>query len=131
MLEGQRPNYERTNNMEVIGYIAKFLAGGALVCAFALVSDACKPKRFSGLFSAAPSVLLAGLVVTLVSHGATRAMLTAEGAVAGAVGMIVYCLVATPAIRRFKALLGSTVAMLIWFAVALGAFATLGLAVGW
>ncbi|MEA2502248.1 MAG: hypothetical protein QOD01_2359, partial [Actinomycetota bacterium] len=39
----------------------KAVNGGLFVVAFALVSEALKPKRFAGLFSAAPSVALANL----------------------------------------------------------------------
>lgn len=112
-------------------YGVRFLAGGALVCAFALVSEVWRPKRFAGIFSAAPSVLVAGLAVTLLTRGAAVAQLTAEGAIAGAVGMVGYCLLATPAIRRFKALRGSSVVLLVWLAVSLCAYAVIGKGMGW
>jgi hypothetical protein len=116
--------------MSWIPYLVKFLAGGALVCAFALISEVCAPKRFAGLFSAAPSVLVAGLVVTLLTTGALAGVLTSEGAVAGAVGMIAYCLAATPAIRRMKALPGACLALVAWLVVALGAYGVLAKVVG-
>ncbi|MGH2516570.1 MAG: DUF3147 family protein [Ktedonobacterales bacterium] len=111
-------------------YIAKFCVGGALVCAFALVSEVCAPKRFSGLFSAAPSVLTAGLAVTLIAETAGKAALNAEGAVAGAVGLIAFCLIATPLVRRFKALRGSLLAAVVWLVVAMGAYGALAGMVG-
>lgn len=117
--------------MELGSYIAKFFLGGGLVCLFALIAEVCQPKRFAGIFGAAPSVLLAGLAVTLLSQSVTRAMLTAEGAVAGALGIIAYCLVATTAIRRLKALRGSAVSLFLWFGVSLGAYALLAQVVGW
>ena len=40
------------------------LLGGALVVAFAVIAEVVKPKLFSGLFSAAPSIAIAGLLVT-------------------------------------------------------------------
>lgn len=55
----------------LLEYIARFVAGGLLVCLFSLISQVCEPKQFAGLFSAAPSVLLAGLVLTLFIKGAT------------------------------------------------------------
>lgn len=114
-----------------IGYfIAKFLVGGALVCTFALVSEVCAPKRFSGLFSAAPSVLTAGLAVTLIAGTAAKAALNAEGAAAGALGLIAFCLVATPLVRRFKALRGSLLAAALWLVVAMGAYGALTGVVG-
>ncbi len=111
-------------------YVAKFLVGGVLVCVFALISQVCAPKRFAGLFSAAPSVLTAGLAVTLIAQSATKASPQAAGAVAGAIGLIAYCLAATPAIRRFKALGGSALATLAWLVVSVGAYAALAKAVG-
>ena len=115
---------------EALIYAIRFVAGGALVCAFALVSEIWQPKRFAGLFSAAPSVLVAGLAVTLLTKSAATAQLTAEGAVAGAVGMIAYCLLATPMIRRFKALAGAGVAVTGWLVVALCVYGLAGEAVG-
>lgn len=106
-------------------YIAKLCVGGFLVCVFALVSEVFSPKRFAGIFSAAPSVLTAGLAVTLIAETAGKAALDAEGAAAGAVGLIAYCLVATPLVRRFKALGGATLAAMVWLVVAMGAYGAL------
>ena len=39
--------------------IFRFLIGGTLVSAFALVGDAVRPRSFAGLFGAAPSIALA------------------------------------------------------------------------
>jgi hypothetical protein len=44
------------------------MAGGALVVAFALLSETLKPKRFAGLFSAAPAVALAARRRGILSH---------------------------------------------------------------
>ncbi|MGN6867121.1 MAG: hypothetical protein ACTHMY_01835 [Solirubrobacteraceae bacterium] len=45
----------------------KGLAGGAVVVAFALLSQGLEPKRFAGLFSAAPPVVwtLVAAIVTV------------------------------------------------------------------
>jgi hypothetical protein len=115
---------------ELIIYVLRFIAGGALVCVFALVSEVWQPKRFAGTFSAAPSVLLTGLAITLLSQGAAASQLTAEGAIAGAFGMVAYCLCATPAIRRLKPLLGSGLMLPVWFVVALGVYAVITRGVG-
>ena len=117
--------------MQLSVLIAKFLVGGLLVCAFALISEVFTPKRFAGLFSAAPSVLVAGLAVTLLAMTADKAALTAQGAIAGAVGMIAYCLTCAPLIRRFKALGGASLALLVWGVVSFGAYGVLGKATGW
>lgn len=117
--------------MQLPVLIAKFTLGGLLVCAFALISEVFTPKRFAGLFSAAPSVLVAGLAVTLLAMSADKAALTAQGAIAGAVGMIAYCLACTSLIRRFKALGGASLALLLWGAVSFAAYGLLGKVVGW
>lgn len=115
----------------ILEYIARFIAGGLLVCVFALISEMCKPKQFAGIFSAAPSVLLAGLIITLIIKGPPHAILTAEGAIAGAVGMIFFCVVATPAIERYKTLPGSLLSLVGWLVVSLVTFFLLSVAMGW
>ncbi|GCF10298.1 DUF3147 family protein [Dictyobacter arantiisoli] len=115
----------------LLEYLARFLAGGLLVCIFALISQICQPKQFGGFFSAAPSVFMAGLVITLCTKGAAHATLTAQGAIAGAVGMIFYCLVATPAIKRYKLFPGLMGSLAGWFVVAFGTFAVLRFMLGW
>ncbi len=115
----------------ILQYLAKFVAGGLLVCIFAVISQICMPKQFSGIFSTAPSVLLAGLAVTLVTKGATYAMLTAEGAIAGAIGLIFYCVMATPMLKRHQALVGSILSLSAWFLVSFCAFALMYVALRW
>ena len=48
--------------------IFRFLIGGTLVSAFALVGDAVRPKSFAGLFGAAPSIALATLGLTVATE---------------------------------------------------------------
>lgn len=108
--------------MEVAYYVAKFLAGGTLVVLFALVSESFEPKRFAGLFSAAPSVLLASLMVTVVLEGTVPASASASGAVAGAVGLLVFALASSWAVYRFKGLVGSLVSLVPWAVASLVAY---------
>jgi hypothetical protein len=55
---------------ETVAEVAlKALAGGLLVLAFAALSKGLKPERFAGVFSAAPSVALGSLAVTLAFTG--------------------------------------------------------------
>jgi hypothetical protein len=49
--------------------ILRFLIGGTLVSAFALIGDLLRPKSFAGLFGAAPSVALASLALTIETEG--------------------------------------------------------------
>jgi hypothetical protein len=115
----------------LLEYGAKFLAGGCLVCTFALISQICQPKQFAGIFSAAPSVLLAGLAITLLTKGATPAALTAQGAIAGAIGMVFYCIVANPEIKRHKAIVGSLLSLSAWFLASFCAFALMSIVLKW
>jgi hypothetical protein len=108
--------------MEVAYYVGKFLAGGAMVVLFALVSESFEPKRFAGLFSAAPSVLLASLIVTIVLEGTTPARESASGAVAGAVGLVAFALASAWAVYRFKGLVGSLVSLVPWAVASLVAY---------
>ena len=103
----------------VIEIGVKALFGGALVVAFSLVAEVFTPKTFSGIFSAAPSVALAGLGVTLVAKTAHDAALASQGMILGAVALLLYCLVAVPALRRFGALRGAGVSLVAWLLVAL------------
>ena len=41
--------------------LIRFIIGGMIVSAFAIIGDVLKPKTFAGLFGAAPSVALATL----------------------------------------------------------------------
>lgn len=60
--------------------IIRFLVGGAIVSAFALLGDVLHPKGFAGLFAAAPSVALATLTLTVASEGPGYAALSVSGA---------------------------------------------------
>jgi len=100
--------------MQLIAVALKALAGGTLVVAFSGLGDVLKPKAFAGLFGAAPSVALASLAVTVLTSGPVKAAVSARGMIAGAVGMVAYCIAATILVRRFGALGGSVLAWVAW-----------------
>ena len=50
-------------------YVVRFLVGGVVVSAFAMLGDILRPKSFAGLFGAAPSVALATLGIAEYRHG--------------------------------------------------------------
>jgi Protein of unknown function (DUF3147) len=56
----------------MIQILVRFVVGGLVVSAFAIIGDLLKPKSFAGLFGAAPSVALATLSLTVAKEG--RAM---------------------------------------------------------
>jgi uncharacterized membrane protein (GlpM family) len=103
---------------DVLILAIKGLAGGTLVVAFALLSQGLGPKRFAGLFSAAPAVALAGLTVTLLDKGAHDAHQSSVGMIAGGVGMAVYAAAVIPLLRRTRPTCASAAAISVWTVVA-------------
>lgn len=98
--------------------LAKGLVGGVFVAAFALIGASMQPKSFAGLFSAAPSIALGALAITLLTDGSSDAREQALAMVFGAVGMVLFCTLAAGAIERFGAVYGSAISFVAWFAVA-------------
>ncbi|MFE9309929.1 DUF3147 family protein [Streptomyces sp. NPDC088353] len=98
--------------------VLKPFIGGLLVVGFALVAEAVQPKRLAGIFAAAPSVALGGLILTVVFKGDLDAATAARGMVAGALAFTAYCLVDVPALARFGAMRGSAAALVVWLATA-------------
>jgi len=103
---------------DVLILAIKGLAGGSLVTLFALLSEGLSPKRFAGLFSAAPAVAIASLTIVLLDKGSHDAHQNAVGMVAGAAGMIAYALTAIPLLRRLSAPRAAAAALGAWFGVA-------------
>jgi hypothetical protein len=104
----------------------KALSGGLAGGGFSLVGRAGHPKRFAGIFAAAPSVALASLALTVVVRGPEATVPYAQGMLIGSAGMFAYCLASLFLINRFHALVGSILAWLVWFAVAGGLYLAVG-----
>jgi hypothetical protein len=96
----------------------KALAGGLLVVAFAALAQMLTPKRFAGIFSAAPSVALGGLLVTAIFSTHRDIALSGQGMAVGAVAFTVYCLLAISLVRRLGPWVGSAAALVGWGLVA-------------
>ncbi len=105
---------------DAIAVIVKALAGGSLVVVFALLSESLHPKRFAGLFGAAPAVAIAGLAVTLVSKGVTDAHDDSLGMIAGSVGMAAYACATVLLLKRAPSLIASVAGLAVWLGVAVG-----------
>ena len=103
---------------DVLVLALKGLAGGGLVVTFALLSRALEPKRFAGLFGAAPAVALASLTLVLLDEGRHAAHQNAVGMIAGAVGMIAYATAAVALLRRYRAKSAAFTALTAWFSIA-------------
>jgi hypothetical protein len=93
--------------------------GGLFVVAFALVSEALKPKRFAGLFSAAPSVALANLAVVVAAKGHAEAIAGTRGMVVGAVAFTAIAALGAAVARRHSVRRATLVICGAWIAVAL------------
>jgi Protein of unknown function (DUF3147) len=83
--------------------VLKGLAGGTFVVVFALIGSTVRPKRFAGLFSAAPSVATASLLIAAYSSGLREITHDAQALIVGAVAMIVAALLGLPLLGRLSA----------------------------
>jgi uncharacterized membrane protein (GlpM family) len=100
----------------------KAVIGGLAVVTFSLIAECARPKRFAGLFAAAPSVALASLAITATNKGAKGTVPYARGMLIGSAGMFAYCLVSLFLIERLRALAGSIISWIAWFVVAGGLY---------
>ncbi|MCK1390601.1 DUF3147 family protein [Bradyrhizobium sp. 1] len=109
-------------------YILRFIIGGLIVSAFAILGDMLKPKSFGGLFGAAPSVALATLGIAVVQHGPQYAAAESWTMIYGAIALACYSVTACHLLMRFRlaALTATMVAFAVWLAVAFGLLAGLG-----
>lgn len=107
---------------DVLILAIKAFAGGSLVVVFALISQSVSPKRFAGLFSAAPAVAIAGLIVTVLDKGSHDAHESAIGMLAGSAGMVAYAATVVALLRRMHSHVAAATALGAWL-VAAGACA--------
>jgi uncharacterized membrane protein (GlpM family) len=96
--------------------LVKGLAGGALVVTFAVLSEMLEPKRFAGLFGAAPAIALSSLTVVLATKGAHDARENTIGMLAGTAGMLTYALVTSRTLRSGSPILIPAFGLLAWLA---------------
>jgi uncharacterized protein DUF3147 len=117
----------RSKDAAAMQYILRFLIGGAVVCLFAALGDALKPKSFAGLFSAAPSIALASLGLTAFKHGKIFASVESRSMLIGAAAFLIYSLVCCRLMirQRFRATPVAIIALVPWLVVALGGWTLL------
>jgi hypothetical protein len=103
-------------------YVVRFIAGGAIVLAFACLADVLRPKSFAGLFSAAPSVALATLTLAFGKHGADYVATEARSMAIGALAFAVFSFLVCQLIMRlnWSAFAASATGLMFWFIAALG-----------
>lgn len=113
----------------MLEYVLRFLIGGFVVSAFAVLGDILRPKSFAGLFGAAPSIALATLLITLLQMGAGYVALEARSMIIGAVALGVYSWTVCVLLKKFMlpSLAATIAACAVWFAVAFGIFRLAGL----
>ncbi len=107
---------------EALTIAVKAVNGGLFVVLFALLGEIAVPKRFAGLFSAAPSIAMANLLVIVLVKGHDDAQAQATGMIVGGVAMVAACAAGLLLIKHFKALRGSLLLCGTWAAVALAGF---------
>jgi uncharacterized membrane protein (GlpM family) len=119
---------ENAGEGEVTEYAVRFLVGGFVVSAFAMLGDVLRPKSFAGLFGAAPSVALATLGIAVCRHGADYAALQAHAMMAGAIALAVYSVVVCHLLFRaqMRAMPATLLSVAVWLVVAFGLLAVAG-----
>jgi hypothetical protein len=97
------------------------------VSAFAALGDSLRPKSFAGLFGAAPSIVLATLLITLSQKGAPFVALEGRSMIVGAFALALYSWTVCVLLKKFllSSWTATMAALIVWFAVALGASAAL------
>jgi hypothetical protein len=103
-------------------YVTRFLVGGAVVSAFAMLGDVLRPKSFAGLFGAAPSVALATLGIAVYQHGANYAGVQTQAMIAGAIALAIYSVTVCHLLVRAKwrAVTATLLSLVVWLVVAFG-----------
>jgi hypothetical protein len=109
-------------------YVLRFIAGGMIVSAFAILGDMLSPKSFAGLLGAAPSVALATLGIAVVQHGPHYAAAESWTMIYGAIALACYSVVVCHILMRFRlpALHATILAFTAWLVVAFGLLAGFG-----
>jgi hypothetical protein len=102
--------------------IVRFLIGGVVVSAFAMIGSLFKPTSFAGLFGAAPSVALATLGLAIAKDGKAYASLECRSMIAGAIALGVYSLLVSRLLMKFRlsALIATLSSTPVWFLTAFG-----------
>jgi hypothetical protein len=97
--------------------IIRFVIGGVVVSFFAVLGEIFRPKSFAGLFSAAPSIALATIGITIAHQGKLFAAAESRSMVLGAIGFFCYASAASWLLMRKRTpALSATAALIpVWF----------------
>ena len=101
-------------------FAIRFVVGGLVVSAFAVLGDLFRPKSFAGIFDAAPSVALATLALTVMKDGASYGALESRSMIAGAIALALYSQLTSWLLlkRNWSSLAASLACLPAWLAVA-------------
>jgi uncharacterized membrane protein (GlpM family) len=104
-----------------LDYAVRFLAGGLIVSAFAILGDVLRPKSFAGLFGAAPSVALATLSLAFWKEDPDYVATEGCSMILGAAAFLVFAFLVCHLLMRIRlSALAATASMLaVWLVVAL------------
>ena len=103
-------------------YVVRFVAGGLIVSAFAILGDVLRPKSFAGLFGAAPSIALATLTMAIFKEGSAYVSIEGRSMILGAIALSLYCVVVCQLLMRFRfsAVTATGSSLVLWLIMALG-----------
>ena len=105
----------------MLGELAlRFALGGLIVSLFSVTGEIWRPKTFSGVFGAAPSVALASLGLAYARQGAGEVAVLGRSMAIGAVAFFIYgaACVVTARRERWPVWLAALCSWLAWFATA-------------
>src|SRR3954471_9331452 len=112
----------------VVGQLLyRFLVGGICVSIFSVVGEMFGPKRFSGIFGAAPSVAIATLGLAFRQHGGPTVATEGTWMIVGGVAMLLYSAASALLVKRHHvpAWVAASAAWLAWFGFAFAAWIVL------
>jgi Protein of unknown function (DUF3147) len=103
----------------------RFVLGGVIVSAFAVIGDILHPKSFAGIFGAAPSVALASLALAFLTNGIHDATVDGHAMVLGAIALCAFSWAVARLLLRYKrnTIVATAASWLGWLAVAFGLWA--------
>ncbi len=103
-------------------YVLRFLIGGLIVSIFAAIGDVFKPRTFSGIFGAAPTIALSTLGIAFIKDGAAKVSTEGRSMMIGAAALFAYALVARYLLLKkdWSSLPATILPYIAWLAVAFG-----------
>ena len=109
----------------VTDLVIRFILGGLIVSAFAVIGDLFRPKTFAGIFGAAPSVALASLGLAFITKGPAHASVEGRSMIVGAIALACYSLVVSRLLLRYQwnTIVATGGSWLLWLAIAFGLWA--------